>query len=158
VNGNTEGGKPAPTGSSPDLLAALELALPYVQRVAGTSPTMPAGVARQRAALRDLATIRAAIAKVKGSDRTCSEEIAALAGRLHAIVTSMNQRRLPTGLGMPMRIKCGRFVDRARITLKPVTCAGPTEFERLIGEGNALLAEVRNATTPATARRSQVAA
>lgn len=48
--------------SDAGILNALRLALPYVERVAGTSPTQPAGVARQRAAAKDLKVIRAALA------------------------------------------------------------------------------------------------
>lgn len=45
-----------------ELLAALKLALPYVERVATSQPTQPANVLKRNQAARDVAVIRDAIA------------------------------------------------------------------------------------------------
>lgn len=46
-----------------EMLAALNLALPYVQRVAATAPTTLSRMERQLRASKDVAAIRAVIAK-----------------------------------------------------------------------------------------------
>lgn len=50
-----------------DLLTQLQAALPYVQKVAQTNPTMANNVRRQIVATEKLKSIRAAISKVTGS-------------------------------------------------------------------------------------------
>lgn len=45
------------------MLEALKAAVPHLERLAGTCPTQPAGVMRRNQAAKDLATVRAAIAK-----------------------------------------------------------------------------------------------
>ncbi len=52
--------------AAPELLNALKLALPYVDRIAGTRPTQPQGIMRRNQAVRDRVAIRAAIAKAEG--------------------------------------------------------------------------------------------
>lgn len=48
-----------------ELLKALELALPYVQKVSATAPTEYSRMVRQRQAVKDVETIRAAIEAAK---------------------------------------------------------------------------------------------
>ena len=50
-----------------ELLAALRMALTYVQKVAATSPTNPDRATRQRQAVRDVAKIQRLIAKAEAS-------------------------------------------------------------------------------------------
>ncbi|WP_458760516.1 hypothetical protein ACSVBT_06910 [Afipia sp. TerB] len=49
--------------ASPELVAALLTALPYVERVAATQPTQYHNIERQRAAAKDAAMIRAVLTK-----------------------------------------------------------------------------------------------
>lgn len=53
--------------AAPDLLAALESALPYVQRVSGSAPTQPHNTKKRDDAVKVARTIEAAIAKAKGT-------------------------------------------------------------------------------------------
>jgi len=55
-----------------ELLAALKLALPWAEKVAATSPTQDAGIARARAAAKAVAAARAAIAKAEASSPEAS--------------------------------------------------------------------------------------
>jgi len=50
----------------PELLATLKLALPYVQKIAATMPTEMERQRRQQQAVKDVATIKAAITKAEG--------------------------------------------------------------------------------------------
>jgi hypothetical protein len=49
--------------AAPDLLEALKLALPYVEKIAATAPTEYGRMKRRLQAVGDAKTIRAAIAK-----------------------------------------------------------------------------------------------
>lgn len=49
------------------MLAALKAALPYAERVAAMSPTQPAGMQRQRQALKDVDAVRTAIKRVEAA-------------------------------------------------------------------------------------------
>jgi hypothetical protein len=52
--------------AAPDMLAALKLALPYVQRIAATGANSPARMQRQIQAVRDVRAIEATIAAAEG--------------------------------------------------------------------------------------------
>jgi len=52
--------------AAPDLLAALKLALPYVQSVAARAPTTEANVRKVREARAHLRAVEAAIAQAEG--------------------------------------------------------------------------------------------
>lgn len=54
----------APTTQQDDLIAALKLALPYVQKAAGTAPTTLSREMRRLQACRDLRAVRAALASL----------------------------------------------------------------------------------------------
>lgn len=69
--------------SAPDLVAALKLALPYVQRVASTAPTEHARMVRQRQACRDVEAIEAALGGRHALDVTDGEVIAKVGRALH---------------------------------------------------------------------------
>lgn len=53
--------------AAPEMLNALRMALPYVEKVASTSPTEPARFARKLRATKDVTVIRAIISKVEGA-------------------------------------------------------------------------------------------
>lgn len=61
-----QAGRAQMMAASPDLIAALKEALPYVQRVADTCPTQPAGVLKRNQAEKALATIQAALKQAEG--------------------------------------------------------------------------------------------
>lgn len=56
-------GKEGPFAMTPDLLSALKLALPYVQKVAATAPTEYGRMQRQMQAVKDVRAIQEAISK-----------------------------------------------------------------------------------------------
>lgn len=53
--------------AAPEMLNALRMAIPYIEKVASTSPTEPARIARQLRAAKDVTVIRTIIAKVEGA-------------------------------------------------------------------------------------------